>query len=100
MGRAQGEEEMATIRAEQRSEVARGMIWAIALILGVSLTAPCSASAEFRMQLGVRVPMRDKVELAADMWLPKAPGRYPSILLRTPYIKSAGEDGVPKLGQF
>jgi putative CocE/NonD family hydrolase len=56
--------------------------------------------AQFRMEFGVRIPMRDSVNLSADMWMPSAPGRYPSILVRTPYIKAAGELGVPKLGQF
>lgn len=49
----------------------------------------------------VRVPMRDGVELSADLYLPQdagrpaAPGspvqRYPAILLRTPYLKTSRE---------
>src|SRR4029077_12362409 len=54
----------------------------------------------FKMQFGARIPMRDNVNLSADIWLPSAPGRYPSILVRTPYVKSAGQFGLPKLGQF
>ena len=45
----------------------------------------------FKMQFGARIPMRDNVNLSADIWLPSAPGRYPSILVRTPYVKSSGE---------
>jgi predicted acyl esterase len=30
----------------------------------------------FKMQFGVRIPMRDKVNLSADIWLPAAPGRF------------------------
>lgn len=43
----------------------------------------------FRLMLGRRVPMRDGVELWADVYLPNArpggPGRYPALLLRTIY---------------
>jgi putative CocE/NonD family hydrolase len=35
-----------------------------------------------------RVPMRDGIELSADVFRPRADGRYPVILLRTPYLKS------------
>lgn len=35
-----------------------------------------------------RVPMRDGVLLSADVYRPKAAGRYPVILQRTPYTKS------------
>jgi putative CocE/NonD family hydrolase len=37
------------------------------------------------------VPMRDGVVLHADVWRPAAEGRYPVLLLRTPYDKSATE---------
>jgi predicted acyl esterase len=36
----------------------------------------------------VRTPMRDGVELSSDIWLPEKPGKYPAILLRTPYLKT------------
>lgn len=38
-----------------------------------------------RMDLDVRVPMRDEVELSADIYLPDSPGKHPSVLVRTPY---------------
>lgn len=37
------------------------------------------------MQLDVRVPMRDNVELSADIYLPTAGGPFPTVLMRTPY---------------
>ncbi len=40
-----------------------------------------------RLQLSVPVRMPDGVTLAADVYLPKEPGRYPVILIRTPYSK-------------
>ena len=44
--------------------------------------------APVRSELGVMIPMRDGVKLAADVWLPEAPGRYPVLLVRTPYMKT------------
>jgi len=35
----------------------------------------------------VRIPMRDGVELVADVYRPDAPGRFPALILRTPYSK-------------
>jgi uncharacterized protein len=35
-----------------------------------------------------RAPMRDGVELSADIYRPKGDGRYPAILQRTPYLKT------------
>ena len=37
------------------------------------------------MRLDVKVPMRDGVQLSADIYLPKAPGPFPTVLVRTPY---------------
>jgi uncharacterized protein len=36
-------------------------------------------------QLGLSIPMRDGVRLAADIFLPRATGRWPTVLFRTPY---------------
>ena len=41
-----------------------------------------------RSMLGVQVPMRDGVHLATDVYLPDGAGRYPVILIRTPYNKN------------
>ena len=37
------------------------------------------------MQLDVKVPMRDGVNLSADIYLPQADGPFPTVLMRTPY---------------
>ena len=37
------------------------------------------------MRLDVKVPMRDGVNLSADIYLPKASGKFPTVLMRTPY---------------
>ena len=41
----------------------------------------------FLFQPDVKVPMRDGVQLTANIWRPKTEGRYPVILLRSPYGK-------------
>ena len=38
----------------------------------------------------VPVPMRDGVVLRANVFRPDAPGKFPGILIRTPYGKAAG----------
>ena len=35
------------------------------------------------------IPMRDGVMLSGDLYRPSAPGRYPTLLQRTPYNKNA-----------
>jgi len=37
----------------------------------------------------VRVPMRDGVTLASDIYRPDAPGKFPAILVRTPYNRAS-----------
>lgn len=35
------------------------------------------------------IPLRDGVRLASDVWRPEAPGKYPVLLTRTPYQRTA-----------
>jgi len=50
-------------------------------------------AAESRVVLkNVAVPMRDGVVLRANVWLPKAAGRFPTLVYRTPY----GKEDAPK----
>jgi predicted acyl esterase len=44
-------------------------------------------SASARLVQGLRVPMRDGVELSLDLLRPDLPGRLPVVLYRTPYDK-------------
>ncbi|MBI4541087.1 MAG: CocE/NonD family hydrolase [Gemmatimonadetes bacterium] len=64
-----------------------GLAQALALALAVGPWAPMPLLAQVRQELDVRIPMRDGVELSADVWMPMAPGRYPVILVRTPYLE-------------
>jgi len=44
-------------------------------------------SYEVQLEVGVKAPMRDGVVLRADIYRPKADGRFPVLLQRTPYDK-------------
>lgn len=46
------------------------------------------ATAQVQQRFGVRTPLRDGIELVSDLWLPEAPGRFPTVLVRTPYLKA------------
>ena len=35
--------------------------------------------------------MRDGVKLSAEIYLPKAPGKFPTVLIRTPYSNNTDE---------
>ena len=65
----------------------------------VALTLLCSAYPPIRLsaqidtsfgviQRNVTVPLRDGVVLRADVWLPSAEGRFPTLVYRTPYNKA------------
>ncbi len=45
----------------------------------------------------VKIPMRDGVELAANISLPKADGKFPVILARTPYGKGDAKGGMGRV---
>lgn len=57
----------------------------VGLLLGSWLAL--AAESTFVFEANVMVPMRDGVKLAANVWRPKAEGRYPVVLLRSPYGK-------------
>ncbi len=58
-----------------------------------SATAATQAAPEHEIKVDkdVRVPMRDGVHLATDIYRPDAEGRFPVILTRTPYKKDMAE---------
>jgi putative CocE/NonD family hydrolase len=45
-----------------------------------------------KIDLNVRVPMRDGVKLSADIYRPDAEGKFPALLLRTPYSNNAQDE--------
>ena len=48
---------------------------------------------EVEVRTEVKIPMRDGVELSANIFLPKAQGKYPVVLIRSPYGKGDEKNG-------
>lgn len=67
-------------------------IFILTLIIGLSFSGEKSLISQpeykIRMDLGVFVPMRDGVKLSSDFYFPDAEGKFPAILIRTPYDNS------------
>lgn len=42
-----------------------------------------------RIRFDERIPLRDGITLAADVYLPEGDGPWPAVVLRTPYNKNA-----------
>jgi len=76
----------------------RAAVLRLGLALSVLVAFVGTADAQVHRLFGVRSPMRDGVELASDVWLPAAEGRFPTILIRCPYMKDMGLDDF-SLGQ-
>lgn len=60
----------------------------------VAQTAPAPESYRVAVQSGVRVKMRDGVSLAADVYRPQAEGKFPVLLVRTPYNRRDPVTGI------
>jgi uncharacterized protein len=58
------------------------------LTLLVACVSQAPAESATRRLFDVQSPMRDGVDLSADVWLPPGAGKYPLILMRTPYLKA------------
>ena len=61
------------------------------LLAGISFAAETVYEVETRAD--VKVPMRDGVLLSANVFLPKATGKFPTVLQRTPYGKGNTKRG-------
>jgi hypothetical protein len=66
---------------------AQSMAFVALLTAGASgqVSRPSPQLPKVEEQLGLVVPMRDGVRLAADLYLPKERGRLATLLIRTPY---------------
>jgi predicted acyl esterase len=64
----------------------------VAVLFGLVCFAPPASRAEdapwTAEQTDVAIPMRDGKSLAADVWLPATPGRYPAVVVQTPYSRA------------
>ena len=64
------------------------LVFLLAFSVGGSSAQEKKAEEEPRALYNVRIPMRDGVQLSADIYFPNATGRLPVILNRTPYDNS------------
>jgi putative CocE/NonD family hydrolase len=79
--------------------VSKSPLLAAAVALGIGLWETLSSQAikpenlqpAITIESNRRVPMRDGIQLAADIYRPKEEGRFPVILVRTPYGRKANE---------
>ncbi len=60
---------------------------------GASAQVGATVPLAVEVQRNVMVPMRDGVNLAADVYLPDGPGPFPVLLVRTPYNKQNNKYG-------
>ena len=56
-----------------------------AQLISRGLKVPLAEKGRPRMQMNVKVPMRDGVRLATDLYFPPGPGPFPVVLTRLPY---------------
>ncbi len=62
---------------------------AISTVIVAATTTPASAqTTQIKRMFDVRTPMRDGVELSSDVWIPAEGGPFPTIIVRTPYLKT------------
>jgi putative CocE/NonD family hydrolase len=71
-----------------------------AFVILLLLLCATPAFPQVKARFDLRIPMRDKIELSADVWMPGTAGRYPTILLRTPYLKTIEPPQVYEWGDF
>jgi len=72
----------------------------IVLLLSTDFSGAGSPIIPLNAMGDVYTPMRDGIKLNADIWKPSTNGRYPVILLRTPYLKSNSFARYPDMAQF
>jgi len=67
-------------------------LYRIVLATAIATSALAGDRYEVTVERGVPVKMRDGVTLRADVYRPKAEGKFPVLLQRTPYDKNSGID--------
>jgi uncharacterized protein len=65
------------------------LAFVLSCVLLAQVTRQSPQSRNVQEQLGLIITMRDGVHLAADLFLPRGTGRWPTLLLRTPYSRKA-----------
>ena len=75
--------ELAAVVGGERFHMKRPSSFLLVIGLMACLAAPATAFAQEPQP--VRVPMRDGIELAGDLYLPEGPGPFPTLVTKTPY---------------
>ncbi len=68
----------------------RQLVFALVAGFGLAVGALAAESYDVTIEYGVAVKMRDGVVLRADVYRPKAEGKFPVLLQRTPYDRRGG----------
>lgn len=66
------------------------------ICLALALVAPAPLGAQVTQHLGVPMRTRDGVTLVSDVWVPADTGRWPTVLVRTPYQRTFGNGVLAK----
>jgi uncharacterized protein len=68
----------------------------VPVLLFVQLVRPAASEEPWtRQKTAVEIPMRDGQALIADVYLPAQPGRYPTVLVQTPYSRKRMGAALP-----
>ncbi len=59
----------------------------LSILLSLQTILAAQEVFEVDVRTEVKIPMRDGIELSANIFLPKALGKFPVILIRSPYGK-------------
>jgi uncharacterized protein len=70
---------------------ALSLAWTLSVSCCAQSNSPNPAQA-IHIERGIHVKMRDGITLSADLFRPAADGKYPVLLVRTPYDKASEED--------
>lgn len=74
---------------------------AVTMTRTVAADSAATPAYDVEYELNVRIPMRDGTALSADIFRPKADGKFPVLLTRTPYTKNkGGENSYAKQGRY
>jgi putative CocE/NonD family hydrolase len=69
-------------------------LWILSILTFAQSAVPATESYPVQVQTNVRVRMRDGVSLVCDIYRPKAEGRFPVLLIRTPYNRKDPATGM------
>ncbi len=81
------------LKGETMSKSARVRLFLSILLLMPQALIIAKEAYEVDVRMDVKIPMRDGIELTANIFQPKADGKFPVILIRSPYGKGNEKNG-------